>query len=653
MIRFGRDTCGNVELASRKEWLETNGLGGYASGTVAGMHTRSYHAWLTAATQIPLRRMLMLSQLEEWVTYGGQKYALATNQYRGALNPQGYLNLEEFRLDPFPTWIYRLADQLLEKRIFMSHGHNLTWILYRLLTPAEGPVAMSVRPLVNFRSLHLRKRERRFFNTHHDLGEHAIRMIPDGNYPTLNLYHNAEAFEHSALWYQSLYYREEEERGLDCTEDLFSPGLLSFNLKADETSFVAATIENLSSPNPETAAEVERIRRQALLDSAPAEDEFGQLLRLAADQFLVKRDEGLSVIAGYPWMGDCGRDALVALPGLTLATRRFAEARTLLTTLAGYTQEGLLPNHFSEDDARPMYNTVDAALWFFHAAQQYLRATGDKAFVYKSLWLTLREIAEFYIRGTHCRIRMDDDGLINLPEEAAQWTWMDAQVGDWVVTPRSGKPVEVNALWYNAICFLRDVAGENGETEDHRRFADLAAKTFESFNALFWNERKGCLFDFVEDNFRDPTLRPNQLLALSLPYPLVTGERAQRVLAVVRRELFTTFGFRSLEQGNEHYVGTYQGDILRREGAAHQGTVWPWLLGPYADALLAACGPTEAVKSELRQLVLPFKAHLQERGLGSISEMFDGNPPHKARGCVARAWNVAEILRVHTLLAGL
>jgi predicted glycogen debranching enzyme len=650
MIRFGRDTCGNVELASRKEWLETNGIGGYASGTVAGLHTRSYHALLAAATQIPLRRMLMLSQLEEWVTYNGQKYSLATNQYRGALNPQGFLNLEEFRLDPFPTWVYRLADQLLEKRIFLSHGHNLAWALYRLLTPAEGDVVLTIRPLVNFRGLHLRKRERRFFNTHHDLAEHAIRMIPDGNYPTLNLYHNAEAFEHSALWYQNLYYREEEERGLDCQEDLFSPGVFRYELKFNETSFVAATTENLSSPNPETAAQVEVIRRKVITDLSPATDRVGRLLRLAVDQFLVQRDDGLSVIAGYPWMGDCGRDALVVFTGVTLVNQRFEEARRLLTTLAGYTQEGLLPNHFSEDDSRPMYNTVDAALWFFHAAQQYVRATGDKQFVYKNLWLTLREIVEFYIKGTHSHIRMDDDGLINLPEEAAQWTWMDAQVGDWVVTPRSGKPVEVNALWYNAICFLRDLAGENNEREDQQRFAELAIKIQESFIMLFWNDKKGCLYDVVEDNFHDPTLRPNQIMALSMPYPLITGERAQKVLSVVRRELYTTFGFRTLEQANEHYVGAYQGDILHREGASHQGTVWPWLIGPYADALLNVYGPTEAVKLELRQLVLPFEAHLQEMGLGTISEMFDGNPPHKARGCIARAWSVAEILRVHLLL---
>jgi predicted glycogen debranching enzyme len=351
-------------------------------------------------------------------------------------------------------------------------------------------------------------------------------------------------------------------------------------------------------------------------------------------------------------MGDCGRDAMMALPGLTLAAGRQEEARQLLTTLAGYTQEGLLPNHFSEDDARPMYNSVDAALWFFLAAQRYLGATGDKHFVYTRLWLTLREIIEFYTKGTHNHIRMDDDGLINLPEEAAQWTWMDAQVGDWVVTPRSGKPVEVNALWYNAICFIRDLAGDHGEPDDQKRFAELADKIKDSFATLFWNEKKGCLYDRVEDNFHDPTLRPNQILALSLPHPLVAGERAQRVLAVVRRELYTTFGFRSLEPGNEHYVGTYAGDILRREGASHQGTVWPWFLGHYADALIQVFGFTDSVKHELRQLVLPFTAHLQERGLGTISEMFDGNPPHKARGCIARAWSVSEILRVHALLAG-
>jgi predicted glycogen debranching enzyme len=646
MITLGRDLCGQFDIASRQEWLETNGIGGYASGTVAGVHTRAYHALLVAATQIPLGRLIMLSQLEEFVIYNGQKFPLSANQYRNAMNPQGYLHLEEFRLDPFPVLIYRCADLRVEKRIFMAHGHNLTWVLYRLLSPAESEVQLLVRPQVNFRSLHLHKRERRFLNTHHDLAEHVVHLIPDGALPTLNLYHNAAAFEHSSMWYQDLYYREEDERGLDCQEDLFSPGTLRFLLKPEADAFLAATTETLVNPNPEAAAADEIARRRGLTEGLAPTDEFTRQLLLAADQFLVQRGDGLSVIAGYPWLVDSGRDAMVSLPGLTLATGWYSQARFLLATYAGYCQEGLLPNHFSEENNQPMYNTVDAALWFMHAVHQYLAATGDKNFVRKKLWVTLTEIVDFYIKGTYYRVRMDDDGLINLPEEAAQLTWMDAQVGDWIVTPRSGKPVEVNALWHNALCIMRDLAGDFGEQDAQVRYAALAAKAQESFLPLFWNEKGGYLFDRVEDNFQDPTLRPNQLLAISLPHPLLTGDRAKQVLSVVRRELYTTFGLRTLNPSNEHYEGTYQGDVLSRESSAHQGTVWPWLLGAYADALLNVHGRTDAVKQELSYLIAPFVAHLRQVGLGTISEMFDGNPPHMARGCCARAWSVAEILRI-------
>lgn len=646
MITLGRDLCGQVEIASRQEWLETNGIGGYASGTVAGMHTRGYHALLVAPTQIPLRRLIMLSQLEEIVVYNGQKYPLSANQYRDAIMPQGYLYLEEFRLDPFPVFLYRLADLLLEKRVFMSHGHNLTWFLYRLLTPTDSEVRLFVRPQVNFRSIHLRKRERRFLNTHHDLAERVVRLIPDGALPTLNIYHNAAAFEHSAMWYQNLYYREEEERGLDCQEDLFSPGVLSYVLTPNETFFAAATTETLVNPNAEAAATDEIARRQALTENLAPSDEFSRQLLLAADQFLVQRGEGLSVMAGYPWLGDCGRDAMVALPGLTLATGWYSKARSLLASYAGFCQEGLLPNHFAEDSNRPMYNTADAALWLFQSVHQYRQATGDINFIRKKLWLTLTEIIDFYIKGTYYRVRMDDDGLINLPEEAAQLTWMDAQVGDWVVTPRSGKAVDVNALWYNALCILRDLAAELGEGEAQARYDALAQKVSAAYLPLFWNEKGGYLFDRVEDNFQDPVLRPNQLLAISLTHPLLTGDRAKHVLGLLRRELYTTFGFRTLNSGDEHYQGTYQGDMLSRESAAHQGTVWPWLLGAYADALLRVYGRTDAVKQELQQMIMPFMAHLRQVGLGTISEMFDGNPPHTARGCIARAWSVAEILRI-------
>lgn len=646
MIAFGRDLCGEVELASRQEWLETNGIGGYASGTVAGLHTRSYHALLVAPMQVPLRRVVLLSQLEETVSFGRQTYPLSANQYRDAISPQGYLNLESFRLDPYPVFVYRLADLWVEKRIFMTHGHNLTWVLYRLLTPAAGEVELTVRPQVSFRGLHLRKSEHRFLNTHHDLAERVVRLIPDGPLPTLNLFHNALAFEHAGMWYHDLYYRAEDERGLGCQEDLFSPGALTFKLTAGETSYLAAATETLLNPNPEAAAVDETARRRALSDALPEADEFTRQLFAAADQFVVQRGEGVSIIAGYPWMADCGRDAMAALPGLTLATGRYSEARALLATYAGLCQGGLLPNHFSEDTDLPLYNTVDASLWFIHAVGLYQAVTGDSNFVRKKLWGTLNEIVDQYLKGTSYRIRMDDDGLINLPEEAAQLTWMDAQEGDWVVTPRSGKPVEVNALWYRALAVMRDLAEAYKDRETQERCAALAEKVRESFLAQFWFEEGGYCFDRIEDNFRDPTLRPNQLLAMSLPEPLLTGERARRALTRVRHDLGTSFGFRTLAPSDEHYQGVYVGDILARKGASHQGTVWPWLVGPYADALINVYGRTEPVRKELTQLLAPFQAHLQGEGLGSISEKFDGNPPHTARGCIARAWSVAEVLRV-------
>jgi len=653
MINLGRDICGNLEVSTRKEWLETNGLGGYACGTVAGMHTRSYHTLLAAALEPPLHRVTSLTQLEEYVLYGGQKYYISTNHYRDTVSPKGYLNLESFRLDPFPIFTYRLADQVLEKRIFMSYGHNLTWIVYRLLTPVESDLILTVRPLFNFRDHHLRRRERCFANTHHDLENHVIRLLPDRNIPPLNIYHNAVSYEHSAQWYQNLFFREEKRRGLECEEDWFSPGVISFRLETMEPNFLAATTATLENPEPEAAANAEIIRRRELCSAVPAGDAFGQTLALAADQFLVKRaprgeaGEGLTVIAGYPWLGECGRDAMVALPGLTLATQRRAEAQALLQTYAGFCSEGMLPCHFAEEQGEPLYNTVDAALWFLNAVHLYRISTGDTAFVRKNLWPVMEEIIDYYIKGTRYHIRMDDDGLINMPEEGAQLTWMDAQVGDWVVTPRSGKPVEVAALWYNGLCIMRDLAAEFKESAGQERYASLAQKAFQGFHAQFWNEKNNCCFDRIEDHFQDSSIRPNQLLALSLPYPLVTGDQAKRVLSTVRQELGTSFGLRTLNRDNENYKGTYDGDVLQREGAAFQGTVWPWLIGTYADALWKAYGDTKSVREELTRFIKPFEAHLFDVGLGTISEMFDGDPPHAARGCIARAWSVSEILRIH------
>lgn len=650
MIILGRDICGNLEVSSRKEWLETNGLGGYACGTVAGLHTRGYHSLLTVAVEIPLRRVVMLSQLEETLIHGGQKFPLSTIQYRNAISPRGYRNLEEFRLDLFPVYTYRLADLLLEKQIFMSHGFQLVWITYRLLTPLpEGQeVVLAVRPLVNFRDHHLRTKEQRFFSTHHDLEKKVIRLMPDRNLPPLNIYHDAQSYEHSAQWYHDLFYREEQIRRLQSEEDLYSPGIINFTFTDQkQTHFVAATIDALDNPDPEAALKTETIRRRETAEMVPPEDAFGRRLAQTADQFLVRRGKGMSVMAGYPWLPDSGREAMKSLPGLTLSLKRHGEAKTLLRTFQAYCSEGMLPNYFTEVDSKPFYNTVDAALWFFIAIHQYLEATGDETFIRKELWETMQEIIEHYILGTRYNIRMAEDGLIDIPEEGAQLTWMDAQVGDWVVTPRAGKPIEVNALWYNALCIIRDLAEKFDEVPLQKRYAELAKKCRSGFQKLFWDEQSGHFFDRVEEHHQDPTLRPNQLIALALPHALIEKEQAKQVLNSVEQELYTTFGLRTLDPGHDEYKGNYDGDLMSREGAAFQGTVWPWLLGPYADALRRVFGSTPQINEKIRRLIKPFEAHLVEAGLGSVSEMFDGDPPHRARGCFSQSLNVAEILRLH------
>ncbi|MCK5243226.1 glycogen debranching enzyme family protein [bacterium] len=651
MIILGRDICGNLEISSRKEWLETNGIGGYAYGTVSGLHTRSYHSLLTAALEVPLRRVIMLSQLEETINYGNKRYVLSTNQYKQTVPAEGYLNMEEFRLDPFPVITYRLADLLLEKQIFMSYGFNLTWITYRLLTPLpeNSEMRLTVRPLVNFRDHHLKKSEQHFFfSTHHDLEKKVVRLMPDKNLPALNMYHNASGFEHSAQWYHDIFYQEEKQRGLECTEDVFSPGIINYSFnKENDLGFMAVTTNVLDNPDPEVAANAERIRRRELIKAIEPGDRFGKMLALTADQFIVKRDEGLSVMAGYPWLPDSGREAMIAMPGLTMILNRKEETRTLLQTFAGYCYKGMFPNYFNETDAKPFYNSVDAALWFFVAVYQYRRFFGDDDFIRQELWKIMLEIIERYTKGTLYNIKMDKDGLINIPEEGGQLTWMDAQVGDWIVTPRSGKPVEVNALWYNALCFMRDLAETFGEQKKQKRFSELAEKTKAAFQTAFWNEIKNYCYDRIEEHYQDPSLRPNQLIALALPYPVVPADQAKKILKIIRQELYTTFGLGTLNHDHEDYQGNYAGDIISREGAAHQGTVWPWLLGPYADSLRQVYGNTPETRAEIRRLLKPFEAHIKEAGLGSISEMFDGDPPHSARGCVSRACNVAEILRLH------
>lgn len=648
MIEYGRDVCGDLNTAVKKEWLETNGLGGYACGTIAGLNTRGYHSLLTVPIKPPLKRSVLVSQVSETFLYHGKKYELSTVEYtNGQLQPQGYTYLEAFKLNPFPTFYYRLADQLLEKQLFMFYGQSETWMRYRLLTKPSGPVVLSIKPLLSFRSHHLQKRGRLFVNTHHDLDQHVIKILPDHHMPSVFLYHNANGYEHSAHWFQQVAYREEQARKLEGSEDLFTPGMLTFDLHLVPESTLTISTEAIAKPDYHKTMKKERQRREGLVKLLPTKDTFGRTLMRAADHFLVKREQGLSVMAGYPWLSDCGRDAMIACAGLTVATKRYDDAKQLLATFAGYCSEGMFPNLFSEQNSEPRYNTVDAALWFFLAVDYYFQQTQDQAFIRETCWVTMVEVVNAYSTGTRFGIRMDTDGLINLGEEGAQLTWMDAQVGDWVVTPRAGKTVEINALWYNCLCIMVDYADKLGEIKEVDRYRRMAANTRAGFKQVFWDEERQCLFDRVEDYYQDKSIRPNQLFAVSLPYPLLEGEEAEAVLKQVMEKLYTTFGCRTLSTDDPHYRGYYAGDLLKREGAAFQGTVWPWLVGAVADAWRAVYGDNDDTRQTIDSMLKPFELHLAQTGLGLISEMFDGNEPHLARGCIARAWNIAEILRVH------
>jgi predicted glycogen debranching enzyme len=407
-----------------------------------------------------------------------------------------------------------------------------------------------------------------------------------------------------------------------------------------------ASTERQNVDSAEQYEQEEIVRRRQIAERAPVKDDFITSLTAAADQYIVSRGVQKSVIAGYHWFSDWGRDTMIALPGLTLPTGRFDIARSILRTFAQHVDQGMLPNRFPDAGETPEYNTVDATLWFFEAVRAYHAYTGDLAFVHQELYPVLTDIINWHVRGTRYRIKLDAAGLLNSGEPGVQLTWMDAKVGDWVVTPRSGKPVEVQALWYNAICTMEDFADRTGDEAGRKRYNNMAALAKWSFNRLFWNEEGGYLYDVVNGGPPDASIRPNQIFAVSLPYSMLSPDRAKRVVAVVQEHLLTPYGIRSLAPSDPQYHGIYTGDGVGRDGAYHQGTVWPWLLGPFITAYMKVEGGSTAAHTQAKKWLSPLKNHLCDAGLGHISEIFDGDAPHRPVGCIAQAWSVAEILRV-------
>jgi len=644
VIEFGREICGNLDSALRREWLETNGLGGFASSTIVGLNTRRYHGLLTAATRPPVGRMLLLSKLEETLVLGGWRFELSANQYPGAVHPQGYQYLKQFRLDPFPVFTYEVEGVELEKSVFMVQGENTTVVEYRLLNAGPRGCGLELRPLIAFRDYHSTTHENARINPAVETVSGLATVTPYAGLPSLHLAHNAVALDPAGFWFRSFEYAVERERGLDFTEDLFSPCALTFELGARKPATVIASTEVRDAASAAALRRAEIARRQSIRAAAPVKNPLVEDLCAAADQYLVARGQQSTVIAGYPWFSDWGRDTMIALPGLTLTTGRPEVARGILLTFAQHVDQGMLPNRFPDAGEQPEYNTVDATLWFFEAVRSYLQHTGDYDFVREHLYAVLTDILAWHFRGTRHGIKVDPSGLLASGEPGVQLTWMDAKIGDWVVTPRHGKPVEIQALWYNALCVMEELARKFDDHTGENRYKAAAAMARWSFNRLFWNEQAGCLYDVVNGGLPDGSLRPNQILAVSLHHSMLAPERARAVVDVVERELLTPFGLRTLSQSDPRYAPHYQGDARSRDSVYHQGTVWPWLMGPFLSAYRKVHSP-RAARPKMKAWLENFSQHLSEAGLGQVSEIFDAAPPYTPRGCYAQAWSVAELLR--------
>ncbi|MEA2462621.1 MAG: hypothetical protein QOJ98_368 [Acidobacteriota bacterium] len=647
----------------RREWLVTNALGGYASGTLAGTATRRYHGLLVAALPVPLGRYVMLNHLEERIHFGDRMLHLSSDEpLGGELRFPELELLSEFRLEHgLPVWEFSGHGVHLTKRLLMPHHQNATWVTYQLDT-ASSTIQLTLSPSVHFRaheqpvSMPLEARYSASFDG-------TVLEIREGEQlPPLRLLFDgaAVAFKEDACVIPELLYRIEKSRGYEHAGTLWTPGRFTTELAPGQTLRLCCTTEETEIGAAGDPFGAEHARRDALLVQArvSASDTTLASLVLAADQFIIlpetrKREtllagapeeEPRTVIAGYHWFTDWGRDTMISLEGLTLATGRTAEARSILRTFARHVRDGLIPNMFPEGENEGLYHTADATLWFFHAVDRYVTTTGDQQTLYGFL-PTLDDIIGHHIRGTHFGIAVDpSDALLRQGAEGYQLTWMDAKVDGWVVTPRRGKAVEINALFYNAVKLLEEWHRKFGNTQRAGELCDVASNTRASFNRRFWFEEGGYLYDVIdaEDGGDDPALRPNQILSIALRHAVLDEQRWRSAVDAVERELLTPYGLRSLARSHIDYKKSYDGDLRTRDAAYHQGTVWSWLIGPFIDAYLKSYPEhRERARTMLRAL----EAHLADAGIGSVSEIFDAEAPYEARGCIAQAWGVAELLR--------
>jgi len=645
-LQLDPQSCRHLDLAIQREWLVTNGLGGYASGTVAGVNTRRYHGLLVAALNPPVQRMVLVAALEEWIrSDNGDMQALSAQEYwDGTVFPQGYRQLEGVELDGMlPVFRWTIDGRTIEKRIWMEQGVSRTVVTYRLVS--GSPLTLQLRPLFAHRDYHQQRHGQGAFAT----SETTEGWIIDAAGVRCHFGVRSTATVCSRPdWYWRVLHRAERERGLDDEEDLFTPGVVEVPLAVDVA--VAVVIATESTPPSWDLARSRRDaqQRQAAVLGPGMEHPLAEQLALAADQFrVVRRTPGTApsapqrtVVAGYHWFADWGRDTMISLPGLAMRPGTLWEARAVLDTYIQYLDQGLIPNRFPDGGQAPEYTAIDATLWLFQALSAYLRASRDWSFIADRLE-ALEGVIDWHVRGTRHNIRMDPvDGLLAGGEDGLALTWMDARVQDWVVTPRRGKPIEVNALWYNALRLIGDWCERAMRPAGPYR--QMAAHARESAQQRFWYAGGGYCYDVVDGpEGDDASLRPNQVIALGLVYPLLEGENARRALDVITAKLLTPYGLRTLSPDDPRYQSSYQGDQRARDASYHMGMVWPWLLGPYLDAH----GRLDGDRPAADRLLEPFTAHLLDAGLGTISEIFEPEAPYRPVGCIAQAWSVGEVLR--------
>jgi predicted glycogen debranching enzyme len=639
---FDKKIISDFAYAQSLEWLETNGLGGYACGTVSGAHSRRYHGLLVAATNPPVGRVNLLSKLDETIIYEKARFELGANQYPGAVHPQGYKFLKNFKRELFPEFYFEAGGIELKKTIAAIREENTTLILYEV-TNAPSKFELELLPLYASRDFHSLSHANDYISKQYIFDDGIFRTLNYHGCPELFIMVPQSQFIERRGWYFNFQYSQERQRGMDFEEDLYTHGSFRVELKKGDRLSIIVSTENPLGRDAWQIFSTETKRREQLIKPFSYND-YLRRLSLAADQFIVSRGNHKSIIAGYPWFSDWGRDTMISLPGLCLVTGRFAEAKEILQEFSEYVSEGMLPNRFPDHGEAPEYNTIDATLWFFYAIHQYYKYTGDKSFI-KSLIPLLEDIIKWHYRGTRYNIKVDpEDELLNGGAEGVQLTWMDAKVGNWVVTPRSGKAVEINALWYNALSILSMLLEEVAMNQEAEKYQLKAGKVLRGFNRVFWNENKNSLYDYVDGDYKNDAIRPNQIYALSLPFRLLEREKEEKVFDTVSKHLLTAKGLRSLSPSHKDYKPTYNGDIWSRDGAYHQGSVWSFLIGPYIDALFHV--KEKKGKEEAVQIIANFLDHLDEAGVGTVSEIFDAEAPYTCRGCIAQAWGVAEVLRV-------